>query len=228
MKKSRRLVLFWQDSSKKTWFWRFLPFWLGLILLPQTIFSQEMKRISLEVKDEVIGEVMNKLGKEYGKDFFYSESQVDMQEKVTVHLRNVTLDEALKQIFNGKEVRYEERPDFVVILEVQMLKGMDNFTIHGVVKDDKNHPLPGVTIILKGTSLGTATNTNGEFVLNVVKGVDSLVVTSIGMKTLYIPLVKGKTEYMIRMEEEVKTLDDVVVTGYGNVAKGNYTGLQPR
>ena len=153
MKKSRRLVLFWQDSSKKTWFWRFLPFWLGLILLPQTIFSQEMKRISLEVKDEVIGEVMNKLGKEYGKDFFYSESQVDMQEKVTVHLRNVTLDEALKQIFNGKEVRYEERPDFVVILEVQMLKGMDNFTIHGVVKDDKNHPLPGVTIILKGTSL---------------------------------------------------------------------------
>ena len=224
MKKSRRLVLFWQDSSKKTWFWRFLPFWLGLILLPQTIFSQEMKRISLEVKDEVIGEVMNKLGKEYGKDFFYSESQVDMQEKVTVHLRNVTLDEALKQIFNGKEVRYEERPDFVVILEVQMLKGMDNFTIHGVVKDDKNHPLPGVTIILKGTSLGTATNTNGEFVLNVVKGVDSLVVTSIGMKTLYIPLVKGKTEYMIRMEEEVKTLDDVVVTGYGNVAKGNYTG----
>ena len=104
-------------------------------------------------------------------------------------MRNVTLDEALKQIFNGKEVRYEERPDFVVILEVQMLKGMDNFTIHGVVKDDKNHPLPGVTIILKGTSLGTATNTNGEFVLNVVKGVDSLVVTSIGMKTLYIPLV---------------------------------------
>ena len=102
MKKSRRLILFWQDGSKKTWFWRFLPFWLGLILFPQVIFSQEMKRISLEVKDEVISDVLSKLGKEYGKDFFYSESQVNMKEKVTVHLEHVTLDGSLNRFSRAK------------------------------------------------------------------------------------------------------------------------------
>lgn len=66
---------------KITWLRDFLPFYLSLILFPQITLSQEIKRISLDVKDEVISVVMNKLGEAYGKNFFYSEESGEYEKE---------------------------------------------------------------------------------------------------------------------------------------------------
>ena len=78
---------------------------LSIVCGVQVAHGQE-RRVSLEVKDTPINQVLRMLGKEFGKDFFYSNVQVDMNEKVNVKLVNATIDEALKQVFAGKQVRY--------------------------------------------------------------------------------------------------------------------------
>lgn len=136
---------------------------LCLAFSMQVAHGQE-RRASLEVKDTPINQVLRMLGKEFGKDFFYSNVQVDMSEKVSVKLVNTTIGEALKQVFAGKQVRFEEKEDFVLILEIRELKKDTKVPeVRGVVYDDLNEPLPGVTIMIKGTSTGFVSGTDGKF-----------------------------------------------------------------
>ena len=81
---------------------------LGLVHIPEIACAQ-VKRVSLEVKDMSINQALRALGKEFGKDFFYSNVQVDMNEKVSVNLKNVTIEDALKQIFNGNRFAMRKR-----------------------------------------------------------------------------------------------------------------------
>ena len=136
---------------------------LSIVCGVQVAHGQE-RRVSLEVKDTPINQVLRMLGKEFGKDFFYSNVQVDMNEKVNVKLVNATIDEALKQVFAGKQVRYEEKENFVLILEIREVKKDTKVPeVRGVVYDDLNEPLPGVTIMLKGTSTGFVSDADGKF-----------------------------------------------------------------
>ncbi|MFR4037567.1 MAG: carboxypeptidase-like regulatory domain-containing protein [Butyricimonas faecalis] len=90
--------------------------------------------------------------------------------------------------------------------------------------DKANEPLPGVTVLLKGTSVGTASDMKGEFVLEVTGSVDSLVVTFVGMKTQYVKLLPDKDSYRIRMEYDVEEMQEVVVTGYQTISRKRSTG----
>ena len=81
-----------------------------------------------------------------------------------------------------------------------------------------------MTVLLKGTSIGTASNTKGEFVLEVTGSVDSLVVTFVGMKTQYVKLLPDKDLYRIRMEYDVEEMKEVVVTGYQTISRKRSTG----
>ena len=81
-----------------------------------------------------------------------------------------------------------------------------------------------MTVLLKGTSVGTASNTKGEFVLEVTGSVDSLVVTFVGMKTQYVKLLPDKDSYRIRMEYDVEEMQEVVVTGYQTINRKRSTG----
>lgn len=77
-----------------------------------------------------------------------------------------------------------------------------------------------MTIRLKGTTLGTATDTKGLFTLEFTGKVDTIVVSFIGMKTQYVKLEKNKEEYLIKMEEDIQTMEEVVVTtGYQKFSK---------
>lgn len=102
---------------------------------------------------------------------------------------------------------------------------MEGYTIRGVVNDTDGNPLPGVSIRFKEKDfIGTTTNADGQFKIKVPSGVTGFTVSFIGMKTETFALSKKKSEYVIIMKENSEILEDVVVTGYGNVSKGNYTG----
>ena len=96
--------------------------------------------------------------------------------------------------------------------------------IKGVITDEKKLPLPGVTIMLKGTSVGTVSNVKGEFSLDVPSSIDTLIVSFVGMKTQYIALIKDKSEYSIVMKEEATQLGEIVVTGYQEFDKTRMAG----
>ncbi|HRX10732.1 MAG TPA: SusC/RagA family TonB-linked outer membrane protein, partial [Draconibacterium sp.] len=97
-------------------------------------------------------------------------------------------------------------------------------TITGKVTDAKTgEPLPGATIVVKGTTLGTTTNFDGDFNMNIPNDAQTLVIGFIGMKNVEIE-VGNQTNFNIALLEETFGLDEVVVIGYGQVKKGDATG----
>lgn len=97
-------------------------------------------------------------------------------------------------------------------------------TITGKVTDAKNgEPLPGATIVVKGTTIGTTTNFDGDFNMNIPNDAQTLVIGFIGMKNVETE-VGNQTNFNIALQEETFGLDEVVVIGYGQVKKGDATG----
>ncbi|MDC1226891.1 carboxypeptidase-like regulatory domain-containing protein, partial [Algibacter sp.] len=90
--------------------------------------------------------------------------------------------------------------------------------VSGVVKDVGGIPLPGVSIIQKGTTRGASTDFDGNYSLELTLGEKTLVFSYLGFKTIEIP-VNGKTTINITLEEDVASLDEVVVIGYGTQKK---------
>lgn len=113
---------------------------------------------------------------------------------------------------------------FLFLLLLSSLGSMaQEFTLRGKVTDAANgEPLPGVSILIQGTMTGTTTNPDGEYSLNVKNG-DVLVFSFIGFKPQYVT-VTGQQTLNIRLEEEQKELQEVVVIGYGQVRKNDATG----
>ena len=184
--------------------------------------------ISLDLKEVKLEKFVEVMKEKTGLNFLYNSSLFKGMEPISVVAKGEPWETVLRGVLDKVGFMYDVKDEIVVIKRVptEDKNGQEKRSrmIKGRVTDANKEPLPGVTVLFKGTTVGTATNTNGEFSLNVVEGIDTLVVTFVGMKTQYLRLVEGKTEYRIQMQEDVETLEDVVVTGYGNVSKGNYTG----
>ena len=228
MKKNQEPDLILQIWQKKTW--RMMR-WVGLICLwcllgvPKVGYAQA-RLVSLEVKDTPIKQVLRVLGSEYGKDFFYSNVQVDMNERVSVTLKDVTIGEALKRIFAGKEVKFEEKEDFVLILEVrEQIKSSQVREVNGSVCDEKGMPLPGVTILIKGTSVGFSSNVDGKFKYALAMKLPvTLVFTSIGYEKQEVVIEDSTKVVNVKMKPDVTEVEEVVVTGYATIRKSSFTG----
>src|SRR5699024_3665063 len=95
-------------------------------------------------------------------------------------------------------------------------------TISGKVSD-QNGPLPGVSIKLKGTNINTISNKSGDYSITARSGQETLVFVSIGYKSLEIP-ANGQSNINAVLEEEISSLNEVVVVGYGTQKKVNLTG----
>lgn len=97
--------------------------------------------------------------------------------------------------------------------------------VSGKVTDEKNMALPGATVLLKGTSYGVVTDANGKFRMEVPeKDSVMLLVSFVGMETRQVFAGKGQTEILVSLNPDVKEMQEVVVTGYGNVRKTSFTG----
>ncbi|HQK36762.1 MAG TPA: carboxypeptidase-like regulatory domain-containing protein, partial [Bacteroidales bacterium] len=91
-----------------------------------------------------------------------------------------------------------------------------------VTSKTDNTPMPGVNVVVKGTTIGTTTNVDGVFTLNVSDANATLVFSFIGFKTLEVPL-EGRKTISVSLEEEAKELEEIVVIGYGSRAKKDVT-----
>lgn len=100
---------------------------------------------------------------------------------------------------------------------------MNGKVVKGVVRDAAGHVLPGVTVVLKGTTLGTSTDIDGKYTLTLPEGEHVLVFSMIGMKMQEFPL-GTRTELDVTLQEEVAEMEEVVVTGIFKKAKESYTG----
>lgn len=195
-----------------------------MFLIPWDAVAQNQK-VTIHLEQVKVQEVFKEINKQTGLDFVYSAMQLNEIGMVSLNVKDVTVDFALKKLFEGKPFTCKFEMKSIIIRKVETVTtGKTSRTIRGVITDKSNEPLPGVTVLLKGTSVGTASNTKGEFVLEVTGSVDSLVVTFVGMKTQYVKLLSDKDSYRIRMEYDVEEMQEVVVTGYQTINRKRSTG----
>ena len=181
------------------------------------------KTVTLKLHNVSIETVLDAVKKQTGVNMLYNSQMFKGVPPVSIDAKNEKWEIALKLILNPQGFDYVVKDGIVVIRKMQAEKRENR--IRGMVVDSNRDPIPGASIIVKGTRTGTSTNIEGEFTLDVKNDKVTLEVSFIGMKkqTLQVDATRKKM-LEITMVDDVKTLEDVVVTGYSNVRKSSFTG----
>ncbi len=197
-------------------------------------YSQQTK-FNLSIENTTVGLVLQEIEKTSEFIFIYSERSVDVHRKVSVKVKDETVIAILDQLFKGTNNYYEIRDRQIMILPTEpkelqrLIKSGSEVSqpqkkdISGIVKDNKGLPLPGVTVVIKGTAIGTITNTDGKFMMSIPATAKTLVFSFMGMKSQEFPIA-GKAIFNVVMEETSFGLDEVVAIGYGTMRKMDMTG----
>lgn len=192
-----------------------------------TALSQS--KISLNLKEATIEEFISLMKEQTGKQFLYNASLMKSEERVNIEAQEEDFFVLLDRVLPCFHLTYEIVNDVIVLKTLRtpsLPEEKENWVVMGKVIDKNKNPLPGVTIRLKGTSVGTATNTLGAFSLNIPHAVDTLIISFIGMKSKEVIVKKAdKKEYEITLEDEVEALDEVTVvsTGYQDIDRRRLT-----
>ncbi|MCM1720191.1 MULTISPECIES: SusC/RagA family TonB-linked outer membrane protein [Bacteroides] len=181
------------------------------------------KTVTLNLHNVSIETVLDAVKKQTGVNMLYNSQMFKGVPPVSINAKNEKWEVALKLILNPQGFDYVVKDGIVVVRKLQAEK-RDN-RIRGTVIDSNKEPIPGASIIVKGTRTGTSTNIEGEFTLDVKDDKVTLEISFIGMKkqTLQVDATRRKS-LEITLVDDVKTLEDVVVTGYNNVRKTSFTG----
>lgn len=174
--------------------------------------------ISLEVRNETVGTVLEKLKKESGFDFFFNNKHVDLKRIVSVSANNNNIFKILDQIFAGTNVKYSVL-EKKIILSTEIVQGIqqEQNKVTGIVKDNAGIPIVGATIMEKGSTNGTVSDLDGNFSLQ-MNSQGTILISYIGYITQEIKVNKND-KLIITLEEDTETLDEVVVVGYGAIQK---------
>lgn len=186
------------------------------------VYSQ-VNQFSLQKDNVPVTEILEELATRSDYRFFYEKEIFKKTDRVSIQLKDASLKQVLDEVLSKQGFEYELIDKVVTIRRLQQQK-LEKIQIRGLVTDSKKQPLPGVTVLIKGTALGAVTGANGQF-LFAFPAMDNVVLSFsfVGMKTKELPY-KGEKELNVVLEEEVAQMDEVVVTGIFNKAKESYTG----
>ncbi len=209
-------------TMKLTWF---LSLFLSLGV-SASVWSQTSK-ISVKVTDESLQELLVQIEDNSQYRFFYNNNDIDVSQRVTVDLQDETIGEILSNVFEELPYSFKEMENNVILIErnktVSEGKEAQQSGVTGKVTDTAGLPLPGVTVLVKGTTNGTVTNIDGEYNITGVSSSTVLVFSFVGMKTQEIA-VGEQAQVHVTMQEESIGIDEVVAIGYGTAKKKDVTG----
>ena len=225
MKKNQETIFFSRRKWEKILFVMKLKLVLILISsfqLSAAVYSQD-NRLTLKMEDASLEQVIWEIQKQTDFVFMYGTRDITKVTNLTVDMTDKTVNEILDQCLRHSGLVYTISGNAVIIKRADDDK-KEMTVIKGVVKDKNGDPLPGVTIIEKGTSIGVATGINGEFTFSTTKK-DSvtLLFTFVGMKMKQV-LWNGQKTLNVVMEEDAQEMEEVVVTGYQVIKKSNMAG----
>ena len=203
---------------------------VGVFNASAAAYSQ-IGKVSLNMEHVSIAEVLNKIEELTDFHFIYSLDLVAHKDDVSIKADKTPLKEVLHKLLNENGVGYSVLPNALIVVtpkrKLAPLAMRTTFRqaieVTGTVTDEKDIPLTGVTVRVKGTSIGTVTDVDGHFTLNVPNPEDTLFLSYVGYNDKEVPLA-GKTSLHIRMVSSAQALKDVVVMGYSTQKKEDITG----
>lgn len=180
--------------------------------------------VNLEMRNQTVKEVLDEIEEQSDFSFFFNIKHVNLDRKISVVAKKSDIFKVLETVFAGTDVRYSV-VDRKIILSTEKQEAQQNNKgrkVTGVVKDQNGESVIGANVSVKGTTTGTITDIDGNFMLDIPEG-GILFVSYIG----YIPQevkVGNKTQLNISLKEDLQALDEIVVVGYGTQKKVNLTG----
>ncbi len=212
-------------------FWKVMR--LQLLMIFVTLFqlhaenSYTQQKVSILFKDAAIEEVIKAVEAQSGYVVVYNNTLLKTVKRVTVTLRNVNAVEALNEALKGSGLHCKLVEDFLVIAKDNVKTAPEDDKgrkIEGKVTDKDKMPLPGVTVLVKGTKLGVVTDTAGKFQLTLpLEKEVTLQFSFIGMKAQEVK-IKDYKPLSIVLEEEATEVEEVVVNGIFQRKAGSFTG----
>ncbi len=199
-----------------------------LVTFASSSFSQN-SRLSLNLEQVTILDVFNAIEQQAHYQIAYNSNSLDINKKIDLKVENKTVNEILDMVLSSSGLKYEFIGHYIVISDrnnedtVFARSIQQNLIVSGIVTNPSGQPVPGVTIVVKGTTIGTITDVDGRYSLTNVSSNATLIFSFVGMKTVEMA-VDGRTNINVKMGEETIGLDEVVAIGYGSVRKKDLTG----
>ena len=196
-------------------------------------FSQK-NEISLEFKNVNLEKVLNKIENLTEYRFIYKNKEINYNKNVSITAKKGKLSNVLMRLFSKSDITYEIVGKQVIlrirnnkvpkiIQQTNTTKKNQEITISGVVKDLNGITLPGASIFVKGTNMGTQTDFEGRFSLKVIDLNATLIISYLGYLTQEVQ-IKGKNNIDVVLIEDATNLEEIVVVGYGTQKKVTVTG----
>ena len=203
----------------------FILIFVGLLQVSAASYAQ-MTKLNLKMANASLVDVFERIEAQSEFRFFYDNSQIDLKQRVSLDMKNSKIEDVLNDVFKNTSITYEVMDRHILITNKgnEFSSVAQNVTkVTGrVTNSGDNQAIPGVTVMVKGTTVGAVTDSNGNYSLAVPAGRDVLVFSFIGMTSQEVK-IGNQSVINVAMREDVVGVDEVVVIGYGSRAKKDIT-----
>jgi TonB-dependent starch-binding outer membrane protein SusC len=190
--------------------------------------SAQSQKITIEQNNKQLGEILNEIEAKSGYSFLVRSSDLNLKQIVSIDAKDKNINEILSILFKNKDIKYEINGKKISVFipqkseeKVSLPKNTKKIT--GQVTDEKGETIIGASVVVKGKSLGTVTDINGNFSVNDISNEDILVFSYIGLNTKEIKVGANSTLKIV-LEELSVELQEVVALGYTTVIKRTSIG----
>jgi TonB-linked SusC/RagA family outer membrane protein len=193
-------------------------------------WKEQKQKVSVICKEKDLKWVIGQLEKQTGSLFVYSNDELNLSQKLSLRIRDTEFDQALQTIFAPLHIGFELAGKNVLLKPQKVISfSADNLSaarvdveITGKVLDEKQEPVAGATVHLKGTSRMTTTRNDGTFTLSVPEAAGTLEISYIGYQRMEVAIT-GNT-VLVTLKILNAAMEEVVVIGYGTQRRANVSG----
>ncbi|WP_313381887.1 TonB-dependent receptor [Proteiniphilum saccharofermentans] len=198
-----------------------------LFFLLTNVHADNMQRVDVELNNISLREFFSYIEKNYPYTFMYDNTEINDKERISVNERNQPITNVLSSVLKDKGINYEIQGYQIILSKKDAIDQSDvrqagRKTVTGKVLDENGDPVIGANIVEKGTTNGTVTNIDGDFTLTVENNA-VIQISYIGYLVQEVNST-GRNSVNIVLQEDSKTLDEIVVVGYGTMRKRDLTG----
>lgn len=199
---------------------------LTIFCASATVSYSQTNEISLHMKNGTLEQALDAIKQQSEYSFWYRNNEVNLDCEVSININKQNIGSVLDKLLVSQGLTYTINEKHIIIYKKNEKTSQvvlnDTKKITGKVMDDNNVPIIGANVIVKGSTNGTITDIDGNFTLEVPAHA-ILLISYIGYVSQEV-LVKNQNNLAILMIEDSKSIDEVVVIGYGSVKKSNLTG----
>lgn len=178
-------------------------------------------KLNLNAGNITYKQLFSEIHKQTGYVVMYNNADLDKNESLDVDFNDVELKEALESVLDEKGLTFQVKDDFIILEKDKAPKPVveqEKKVLRGVVRATDNTPIPGVSVVVKGTTIGAATDIDGRYEITIPANSQFIVFSFIGLETVGMPY-KGQETLNVVMKQDAHQMEEVVITGYTKKSK---------